>query len=406
MMKGTRMNSRMGERGQALPLIGLSLMVLMGIGAATIDVSYLEYQQTRMQSATDAAAIAGAQALVTKGCPDSADAKTAADNDSQVDNFTAGPNTTITVDNPPTALDGPYQGNSCAVAVNVKVPKTTTWFLKLFGYSSMPVETSAVALMTNNNKGCIFMLSPVQNTNFNTSTVTAPTCDILINGTANFHSSTVDAAMIGEANYAGSNNGGTFTGAAPAAMLPVADPCPEIPGCAAIANNPPSTSPCTATVPAAIGGVVTMNAGCYNNANLNKATVVMTPGTYVFEGGPNFNQANITATGVTIYIPAGATPPNFNGASALNLSAPTAGNTYAGVSYYQVPANGNDVNFNGSSTNVGGLIYAPSAQLNYNGSLGQYTVVVAAYGNLNGSVGLDFGTPVGQSLINGVVLVQ
>jgi hypothetical protein len=401
------MNRRMGERGQALPLIGLSLMVLMGIGAATIDVSNLEYQQTRMQSATDAAAIAGAQALVTRGCPDSADATTAADSDSQTDNFTAGPNVTVAVDNPPTASDGPYQGNNCAVAVTVSVPRTTTWFLKLFGYSSMPVSTSAVALMTNNNKGCIFMLSPVQDTNFNTSTVTAPTCDIQINGTANFSSSsTVDAAMIGEANYAGSNNAGTFTAAKPAAMLPVADPCPEIPGCAAIANNPPATSPCFATVPAANGGVVTMYPGCYDNANLSMSAVVMKPGTYVFEGGPNFNQANITATGVTIYIPAGATPPNFNKVSALNLSPPTAGNTYAGVSYYQVPANGNDVNFNGSSTNVGGLIYAPTAPLNYNGSLGQYTVVVAAYGNLNGSVGLDFGTPVGQSLINGVVLVQ
>jgi Flp pilus assembly protein TadG len=405
-MKGKlEISRRRGERGQAMPLIGLSLMILMGMGAATIDVSYLEYQQMRMQSATDAAAIAGAQALVTHGCPDKTDATTAADSDSQTDNFAAGPNTTITVDNPPTALDGPYQGNNCAVAVTVKVPQSTTWFLKLFGYSSMPVSTSAVALMTNNNKGCIFMLSPSQNTNFNGASVTAPTCNIQINGTANFHGSTVDAAMIGEANYAGSNNGGTFTGGAPAAMLPVADPCPEIPGCAAITNNPPTTSPCLDTASPASGGVVTLHPGCYNNLNLNMATVAMLPGTYVFEGGPNFNQASVTATGVTIYVPAGATPPNFNKVGALNLSAPTTG-SYAGVSYYQVAANSGDINFNGSSTNIGGLLYAPAASLNYNGSLGQYTVVVAAYGNFNGSTGLDFGTPVGQSLINGVVLVQ
>jgi hypothetical protein len=108
----------------------------------------------------------------------------------------------------------------------------------------------------------------------------------------------------------------------------------------------------------------------------------MMPGTYVFEGVPNFNKV-----------------------SAVNLSAPTTG-SYAGVSYYQAADNSNDISFNGSSTNVGGLIYAPTEALNYNGSLGQYTVVVAGYGNLNASTGLDSGTPVGQSLIKGVVLVQ
>ena len=63
-------------------------MVLMGVGALAVDLTYIDYQQMRMQSAADAAAVAGAQQLVTHGCPDESDAKTAAQNDSQVDNFT------------------------------------------------------------------------------------------------------------------------------------------------------------------------------------------------------------------------------------------------------------------------------------------------------------------------------
>ena len=141
------MNQRIGERGQALPFIGLCLMVLMGFGAVGVDVGYVHYQQMRMQTATDAAAVAGAQQLITHGCPDQTDAQTAAQNDSQIDNFAPRiERRPFTVDNPPTAVDGPYQGVNCAVAVNIKVPQTTTWFLRLFGASNgLPVSTSAVA---------------------------------------------------------------------------------------------------------------------------------------------------------------------------------------------------------------------------------------------------------------------
>ena len=107
-------NQRNGERGQTLPLIGLTFMVLMGVGAYAIDVGWQEYQQMRMQSATDAAAIAGAQALITHGCPDQPDALTAAKNDANNDNFPVNANTVLTVDNPPNTNDGPYQGNNCA----------------------------------------------------------------------------------------------------------------------------------------------------------------------------------------------------------------------------------------------------------------------------------------------------
>ena len=44
---------RTNERGQILPLIGISLAVLMGFAGIGVDVGYLEYRQQAQQTATD-----------------------------------------------------------------------------------------------------------------------------------------------------------------------------------------------------------------------------------------------------------------------------------------------------------------------------------------------------------------
>lgn len=384
------MSARSFERGQVLPLMAISLTVVMGFAGIAIDVGYLEYQQRQQQNATDAAAIGGAQQLVYAGCGNSSVAQTSAQADAATNGYTQGASapggTTVQVQvqNPPKA--GPYAGNNCAVDVQINSGHTT-WFLQLFGDKDMAETTEAVALVTAANP-CLLMLGPTQNTNFNSANVKAPTCQILTNGTFQFNGSTVDAGAIGEANYSGSHNDGTFTGATPTKILPVADPCPEIAGCAYLASNPPQTSPCNSPV------TNPLNPGCYNNLDLHGQTVMLNPSTtqpYVFEGSPNFNNAQISGTGVTIYIPSGAQV-NFNQVGSLQIQPPLTGN-YTGVAFYQVPGNANAVNLNGSNTNVSGLIYAPSAQLNYNGAQGLYTVLVAQYVNFNSSSSQIFGAP-------------
>src|SRR4029077_1455314 len=51
------------ERAQVLPLITLALVSLLGIAAFAIDVGYAYYAKRQLQSAADAAALAGAQDL-------------------------------------------------------------------------------------------------------------------------------------------------------------------------------------------------------------------------------------------------------------------------------------------------------------------------------------------------------
>lgn len=394
--------NRRGEAGHVLPLIAVCLAVLMGFGGMGVDVGYWEYNQREQQNAADAAAIGGAQQLIYDGCGDQTDATTAAKADSADGGFTDGSNgVSVNVQNPPTS--GPFSGNNCAVQAQVVSTQLPTFLTHVLGFNNMGETTQATAEVVYNNGGCIYMLDPTQNTNFNGSNVSAPKCSILINGSANFTTSaTIDAASIGEANYTGSHNVATFTGGSPTSMLPVADPCPEIAACAALTNTPPSTSPCNGTYTG--NGILV--GGCYNNLNLNGQTVTLqSGGVFAFTGSLNVNMANITGNGVTMYIAANTTT-NFNKVGSFTLSPPTSG-TYKGVSYYQVKGNTNTVNFNMSNTNVSGMIYAPSAQINYNASYGLYTVIVAAYANFNGSTGQDFGNPTaGSTLIPDVVLAQ
>jgi hypothetical protein len=397
------MGVRSVERGQVLPLVAICLAVLMGFAGIAIDVGYLEYQQRQQQNATDAAALGGAQQLVYSGCGNESVATTAAQNDAATNGYTqgatgpGGSTIQVNVQNPPSS--GAYAANNCAVYVQIQSPHMT-FFSRLFGQSNTAETTQAVALVTAANP-CILMLGSGQNTNFNGATVNAPTCQIITNGSFNFNGSNVDAASIGEVDYSGSNNNGTFTGGTPAQTLPVADPCPEIAGCAYLTNNPPSTSPCNGTYSGN-----PMQPGCYDSLNLHGDTVTLSPGLYVFAGGSNFNGASISGSGVTIYIPDGATT-NFNKVDGLNISPPTSGD-YAGVSFYQVPANTNDLNLNGSNVNVSGLIYAPTAQINFNGALGNYTLLVASYVNFNSSTSYDFGAPGNgiSALVHKVVLAE
>jgi hypothetical protein len=392
---------RRGESGQVLPLVAICLAGLMGFGGMAVDVGYWRYQQREQQSATDAAALGGAQQLLYSGCPNSGAATTAAQSDAASAGFTSGGNVAVNVANPPAST---FSGDACAVSVQITKQRVASFFTRLFGKAAgINESTQAVATLSATGGGCIYLLSMRTSSNFNGSTVNAPKCGISINDTANFNGARVDAASIGYAGGPPNENGAVFTGAAPAAMLPVADPCPEIAGCAYLTANPQSTSPCTSFNGNGFSGV--LSPGCYSNLNLNGANVTLRPGTYVLNGGSNFNGAHVTGAGVTLYVTATGTPPNFNGAN-VTLSPPTSGSEN-GVLYYQAPANTGSPNFNGSSNSYSGLLYAPNAtSVNFNGASGGYVVLVFGATNFNGSNAYDFASPSGESLIKKAVLAE
>ena len=57
------MRNTRAERGQILPIAALAMVALLGITAFAVDVGYAYYAKRQLQSAVDAAALAGAQDL-------------------------------------------------------------------------------------------------------------------------------------------------------------------------------------------------------------------------------------------------------------------------------------------------------------------------------------------------------
>jgi uncharacterized membrane protein len=127
--------------------MALSLPVLFGMVGLAFDIGFLELMNRQAQTAADAAAIAGAISLPYGDA--AAGAKAAALNNGF-------PNSSVTVNNPPTV--GPYVGNSSYVEVFITQAEPT-FFLRIVGAgSSSTVKARAVA--TNLSGDCIFALSP------------------------------------------------------------------------------------------------------------------------------------------------------------------------------------------------------------------------------------------------------
>ena len=95
----------------------------------------------------------------------------------------------------------------------------------------------------------------------------------------------------------------------------------------------------------------------------------MNPGIYYMKGG-GFSVANgvsLTGNGVMIYVDNGGGQISFQGGGNITMSAPTSG-TYAGVVMFQDRGNTKAISIaNGSTTNITGTVYAPSAAAQFAG---------------------------------------
>jgi Putative Flp pilus-assembly TadE/G-like len=133
-----------GERGQVLPLVVMALVALLGIGAFAIDVGYAYYAKRQLQSATDAAALAGAQDLPTAATAiATATSYAAANTPANLSNFTFSyqtrcTNTAVLA----TGCDPAVNPNALQVTGTASTP---TWFAGLFGIDHFDISAHANA---------------------------------------------------------------------------------------------------------------------------------------------------------------------------------------------------------------------------------------------------------------------
>jgi hypothetical protein len=396
------MTTAHSERGQVLPLIAVCLAALMLFAGIAVDVGYWSYQQRQQQNAADAAALGGAQALLAAGCSGVSAAQTAGQHDAQANGYTNGSGgVSVTINSP--SVIGPYAGQSCSVSAVVTNTKVNRFFTGMLGQGkTIPVSTQAVATLISNNNGCIFLMDPTKTFQLNGVNINAPTCGIMANSSmVQTNGGTVTIAGFGYAQSL-QNNATSFPKATPQKIPTFADPCAEIVGCAYLAANPQPTSSC-GTVQVN-GGSKTINPGCYSQIQVNGGTLSMTAGIYTMTGIFQQNGGSVVGSNVTFYNAAGGSE-QFNGSS--EAFTPENSGPTAGVLVYQIPSNTNIVQFNGGTNSLGGLIYAPGATGQVNGTGGQYAVMVFATMQFNGTNTADYSGPTtGNSLIRNPTLAQ
>lgn len=383
-----------GSSGQVLWLVTLFIVVLFAFAGFAVDVGQEWSVRRNMQTAADAAAIAGAVAVrlgnpVT--APAQAVAKTNGFTDSSIDPSSTA---TVTVNNPP--LAGAFAGNASYVEVIVSQPQPT-YFLQALGYTTMPVSARSTASSVN-GPACLYALDPSASSaaSFGGSSTTTLSCGAIVDSSSSSALTSNGGGTL-TASDIGVVGGFSCSGCTPtpvSGVAPARDPlaylqAPTVGGCDYHnLDNKPSNCVKNGVASYCFSPGVYCG-GIKIDGNIN---VFFSPGVYILEGGmKDTANVNISGTGVMFYnsnVSYGAI--DLSGANTVNLSAPTSG-PYAGILFFQdrsVPlgSSGSKIT-GGTGSTFDGSIYFSTTSVTYSGnsSSGGYTIIVADTVSVSGS---------------------
>jgi Putative Flp pilus-assembly TadE/G-like len=396
-----------GSSGQVLVLVTMGIVVITAFAGFAVDVGQFWSARRHMQTAADAAAIAGASALRLNH-PVTA----AADGVTSTNGFTDGSNNvTVTVNNPPSA--GVYAGNSSYVEVIVSQPQPT-YFMRVLGYDTVGVTVRSVASSVN-GPACLYALDPTASSALSVGGTSAGTlaCGAIVDSSSSTAATTNGGGVFTASNI-GVNGGYSGSGFSPtpvAGVAPAPDPLSYL--------QPPSYNPSACTYTnlhtGTTKGTNYLYPGVYCGGIQISGNnpVVFQQGTYILEGGGlkvTATKANLSGSQVMIYNTYSATysygPIALSGSNLVNLSAPTSG-PYEGILFFQdrtVPKGSAGSTITGSSgSTFDGAVYFSTTAVSYGGSSssGGYTIIVADTVSISGNATLsdnystlDSGSPI------------
>jgi hypothetical protein len=414
-MTGPR--KRHGESGQTMIMVALLLPVIMGVSGLALDVGTLYSHKRSMQSAADAAALAGAFE-VNRGR--SAFAAAMAKRESKANGFEdAVDSATVTVHYPP--ISGNHIGNMRFVEVVVEHP-APTWFMSLFGRDSVDIKSRAVAGAGANGKNCVYVLDPDMGSalQMQSSAKFDATCGIIVNSSDAEAVKMQSGASVKAASVSIAGgyqiSGATIDPTPVTGVLPEPDPLAYL--------TPPSKIGCDVTNYNANGVTETISPGVYCKGMklVNNAHVYLNPGMYVIKGGGITMQSGaiLEGTGVTFFITEDVGFSygviSMQSGTEMKLQAPTSG-PYEGILFYQDPAAGTDEkshHFESSSAgDLQGALYFPTQQVKLHSTAAldaEYTLVVCrALSMESGSdvkIRSDYSSLSGGSPIKRISLVE
>jgi Flp pilus assembly protein TadG len=390
------------KKGGVAVMFALVLPVVIGFAGFGVETSYWYLKSLDLQAQADAAAYAGA---MEKRSGSSNSVVTTVATRAATDNgFSTGGSNTITVNTPPAT------GSAGAQAVEVLLHATAERFFTQF-FTNTPVNLNARAVGKYNTaaNACILALdsaaskSALFSGNMN---LQLTGCSVMSNSVAADAgtvqgSATLTTTCLISAGGVSVTAGLTETVcAAPITQASqVADPYKDV-------ATPTASGSCLSDNGASL------SAGHYCSGMNLKGNVTLAPGVYYVDGGDftiNAN-ANITGTGVTIYLKSGSKV-TMNGNAHVDLSAPTSG-TYSGMLFFGDRSSPMAVNkFNGdSSSSFTGAIYFPTQEIDYQGNFsgsGGCTQVVGDMVSWTGSANVSVDcTAYGMQTIAALTVVK
>ena len=223
-------NSNKSEKGQALVLIALGIVVLIGFIALGVDVGMSYSGRRQSQNAVDAAAMSAALSKCAGGNQSAftTAARTAATTNGFTDNSATDNTVQVRVNNPPSS--GTYQGNAAYIEV-VITTTTQPIFSQVINTSPTISIVRAVSHCTQGSSGnttqpglggevALLALSPTANGAVTNSGASEVDVDggVLVNSTANATSSSTGAMIqsgssIFKMNWAKVRGGSQLSGA-------------------------------------------------------------------------------------------------------------------------------------------------------------------------------------------------
>jgi len=402
------------RRGFVLITMLFSTLVLVAFLGLAIDTGYMELVKTRMQTAADAAALAGSQEILRSGTSgmDSAARVAAAAN-----GFTHGSNgVTVTVHSPPTSGYSTADGTGVEVLIAQSVD---TLFVGVVGTGPVNVKARAVARQ-GPGTSCIHVLDTSSDGAFSSSGGgdVKIDCGVVVESGAPAALTITGGTKVSAANFAvwggvSLGNGSKVTPTPVGGIRGPGDPLAHL--------TPPAVGACDYTDTRIKNQTVTLPPGVYcNGITLGTgANVTFSPaGTYILKGGGLGieSSTNVHGAGVIFYNTAATgyafKPINIKASANVTLSAPTTG-SYSGILVFQdrsITSTLVNAMYGGSDTIWDGSIYMPSGILDFSGGSDaslHYSIIVVKKLSFSGGTKVhnDYSTlPNGSPLrVNAVV---
>lgn len=376
---------RRAQPGQAILLIALLMVVLLGFIGLAIDGGILYKMQRDARNAADAATMAAIYRLCTNG--DSAAVQSAGLAAASANGFdNDGVTNRVTITNPPGS--GPAAGNPQYVEVTVWAD-SPTYLIQLVYPGPTEVTARAVghcrpqqpalpgyallALAAQNPSKTGLTVSGGGNitiTNagaFSNSTNTTNGSITVSGDNTNF---TADGSIDAVGTIAVNGVGATFGPTYSTGNLPMEDPLADLP-------EPENPGNCQNVPPIHNGDDVALPPGCYTGVQMNGGTLTLSGGIYYFTGDVTITNGDFIATDVMIFLASDGFQMT-GGELVLTAMSPATNPVWAGMAMYSSRSNtgeNDSIKLTAqSSTTLIGTIYAPGVDVELSAHTGDTVI--------------------------------